>query len=101
MSRTGAHALWVQSMASEFGLDSRPLLCYEDNTSAIDIAKNYIINSKSKHINVKYHFIRDLVINGDVLLSYLPTNLMVADIFTKSLPRQLHALFVEGLGLFH
>lgn len=60
-----------------------PLLC--DNESAIKIAHNPIQHSRTKHIDVRHHFIRDHVAKGDIDLNYVRTDKQVADIFTKSL----------------
>ena len=58
---------------------------YEDNQSAICIAKNPQFHGRSKHIAVKYHFIRDQVENNNMELKYCRTNGMIADMLTKGL----------------
>ncbi|KAJ9548149.1 hypothetical protein OSB04_020692 [Centaurea solstitialis] len=58
---------------------------YCDNTSAIAITNNPILHSKTKHIEIGYHFIRDHVMNGDVELHFIPTEYQLADLFTKPL----------------
>ena len=63
------------------------MLVYCDNSSAIDISKNLIQHSKTKHIEIIYHFIRDLVERKIVSLEYIPTKRQNADIFTKHLDR--------------
>ena len=60
-----------------------PILC--DNTSAINLAKNPIQHSRSKHIDIKHHFIRDHVQKEDIELSFVNTEDQIADIFTKPL----------------
>jgi hypothetical protein len=60
-----------------------PLQC--DNTSAISVAKNLVLHSKIKHIEVRYHFLRDNVEKGKIALIYVPTHGQLADIFTKPL----------------
>lgn len=56
---------------------------YEDNQGTIALAKNSVHKQRCKHINIKYHFIREAVNSGRVTLEYCPTNQMVADILTK------------------
>ncbi len=58
-----------------------PINC--DNTSAISITKNLVQHSRTKHIDVRHHFIRDHVEKGDVSISFISTDLQLADIFTK------------------
>ena len=63
--------------------DKVPLLC--DNESAIKIAYNPVQHSRTKHIEIRHHFIRDHVARGDIELAYVPTKDQLADIFTKPL----------------
>ena len=60
-----------------------PILC--DNTSAINLTKNHIQHSRSKHIDIKHHFIRDHVQKRDIELRFIDTEVQIADIFTKPL----------------
>jgi hypothetical protein len=59
----------------------------EDNQSVIAYSQNALVSEKTKHIGPKWHFLRDHVEQGTIKLRYLPTDQMVADTFTKSLPR--------------
>jgi hypothetical protein len=63
--------------------DHIPFRC--DNTSAINISKNPILHSRTKHIEIRHHFIRDHVQKGDVELKFIGTDFQLADIFTKPL----------------
>ncbi|GJU56120.1 reverse transcriptase domain-containing protein [Tanacetum coccineum] len=60
-----------------------PIFC--DNTSAIAISNNPVLHSRTKHIDIRYHFIRDYILKGDIELRFLPTELQLVDIFTKPL----------------
>jgi hypothetical protein len=60
-----------------------------DNTSAISLSKNLVQHSKSKHIPIKYHYLRDHAENKNIKLEYVPTQEQVADIFTKPLSRDV------------
>jgi len=69
----------------DFGLDFTrvPLLC--DSTSAISVAKNPVLQSKTKHIDVRFHFLRDHYEKGDIGLCHIDTQNQLADILTKHL----------------
>jgi len=56
---------------------------YEDNQGTITLAKNPVHRQRCKHIDIKYHFVRSTVANGEVSLEYCPTDQMVADLMTK------------------
>jgi hypothetical protein len=77
--------LWITYTMSDFGEEYThvPLQC--DNTSAISIAKNPVLHSKTKHIEVTYHFLRDNVEKEKIALIHVPTHDQLADIFTKPL----------------
>ena len=74
-----------------------------DNTSTINLSKNLIQHSRSKHIKIRYHFIREHVANDDIILEYVNTENQLADIFTKplredrlcSLRRELEVFAIE------
>jgi len=70
-----------------------------DNQGAMKLASNAVVNGRSKHIDIKYHHIRDLVQKGEVLLEYCPTNDMLADVLTKNLSRTKFENFVKRLNL--
>ena len=59
----------------------------EDNQSAISMSKNPQFHGRTKHIEIKYHFIREQVKKGSIELKYCPTEEMIADMLTKGLPR--------------
>ena len=61
---------------------------FEDNQSAISLAKHPQFHGRTKHVAIKYHFIREQFENGTIKLSYCPTSEMVADMFTKGLSRE-------------
>ena len=64
---------------------SNPTVIFEDNQAAIKIAKNPQYHGRSKHISIKYHFIREQVSSNLIELRYCRTDGMIADIFTKGL----------------
>nr|ABA98230.2 retrotransposon protein, putative, unclassified [Oryza sativa Japonica Group] len=93
--------LWLLSTLKDYGLtfEKIPLFC--DNTSAINIAKNPVQHSRTKHIDIRFHFLRDHVEKGDVELQFLDTKLQIADIFTKPLDSNRFAFLRGELGVIH
>jgi hypothetical protein len=70
-----------------------------DNQSCIKLSENPVFNDCSKHIDIRYHFIRDCVQRGVVRLDYIQINEQMADIFTKALSRQKFEKFRDQMGL--
>jgi hypothetical protein len=78
--------LWLRGLMKELGLNaSTGSLVYGDNQSAIAASSNGVKSERTKHVDVKYHFITETVENGDVKLKWVPTQQQQADIFTKAL----------------
>ena len=72
-----------------YGSSMKEITVFEDNQSAIRIAKNPQFHGRTKHIEIKYHFIRELVGNGIVQLKYCPTEEMIADMLTKGFSQDM------------
>jgi hypothetical protein len=77
--------VWMKQMLKEYDVEQDVLTLYCDNLSAINISKNPIQHSRTKHIDICHHFIRDLVEDKVVNLEHVATEEQVADIFTKAL----------------
>ena len=77
--------LWMKQMLSEYNVGQDVITLYCDNLSAINISKNPIQHSRTKHIDIRHHFIRDLVEENIVTLEHVTTEGQIADIFTKAL----------------
>lgn len=82
------------------GKEVGPIVLYNDNQSAKKLTENCMFYKRSKHIDVRFHFIREAVANNLVKIVYLPTTCMPADILTKSLPSVKHYKFLLDLGLY-
>ena len=65
--------LWMKKLLSDYGISQDTMVVYCDNSSVIDISKNPVQHSKTKHIEIRYHFIRDLFERKIVTLEYIPT----------------------------
>jgi hypothetical protein len=73
-------------MLKELGLRTQlGSLVYGDNQSAIAVSKNGVKGERTKHVDIKYHFVTETVERGDVVLKWIPTTEQQADIFTKAL----------------
>jgi len=94
-----AQVLWMKQTLLDLGLsyDHVPIMC--DNTSAINLSKNPVLHSRTKHIEIRHHFLRDHVQKGDITLEFISTNNQIADILTKPLALERFASLRRGLGL--
>ena len=100
LANTVKEAIWLKLFLTLSHLSTSsplPLLC--DNQSARTIASTDSISSRTKHIDVRHHFIREHITNGSFPLHWVPTSDMVADIFTKSLSTTLFQRHRDNLGL--
>lgn len=89
----------MKSQLSDYGFAFNKILTYFDNKSAIALCCNNIQHSRSKHIDIRHHFIRGQVEKGVVELYFVRTELQVADIFTKVLSRELFQFIILCLGM--
>nr|GEY02062.1 retrovirus-related Pol polyprotein from transposon TNT 1-94 [Tanacetum cinerariifolium] len=78
--------LWMRSQLTDYDFDFNKIPLYCDNRSAITLCFNNIQHSRSKHIKIRHHFIREQVEKGVVKLYFVKTDYQLADIFTKALP---------------
>jgi AraC-like DNA-binding protein len=77
--------------------DPTPIFC--DNTSSITLSKNHVFHKKSKHIDTRFHFICELVNNGDIALQFCGSRDHLADIFTKTLGKSVFYFQRQHLGI--
>jgi len=95
-----AQILWLKQQLADFGLKISKVSFMCDNTSAINLTKNQIQHSRTKHIEIRHHFIRDHVNNGNCEVKFVETILQLADIFTKPLPKERFFFLRNELGIF-
>ena len=91
--------LWMKKVLTDYVISQDTMIVYCDNSSAIDISKNPVQYSKTKHIEIRYHFIRDLVESKIVCLEYILTERQNADIFTKPLDRSKFETLRKVIGV--
>ena len=77
----------------------KPTIIFEDNQGSISLAKNPKYHSRTKHIDIKYHYIRDAIENETIQLEYSPTDEMIADVLTKGLSRPQFEKLRSKLGV--
>lgn len=93
-------AIWLRRILHDIGeTQQKPTPIYCDNMSAIAIAKNPVQHRKTKHIKIKYHFLREAVSEGEISLIHCPTDEQIADIFTKALPKAKFEFIRNKLGV--
>jgi len=93
-------ALWMKNFVSQlFDPLTEPIDIFCDNQSAIALAQDYQYHARTKHIDIRYHFIRWVVERGDIRLIFCPTADMVADVLTKALPSPKVKHFALFFGL--
>ena len=97
----GKEILWMRQLMGELGYDtSGPSVLRMDNQSAIAVSKNPEHHGKMKHLSLCLFWLRDAVQDGLILPTFVPTQDMAADVFTKSLDRFKLEKCIRMLGLF-
>jgi len=93
-------ALWLRRLITElFGSIDAPTTLFSDSKSAIALAHDRHYHARTKHIDIRYHFIRYIIEEGTIKLVYCPTDEMTADMLTKALPSIKAKHFANSLGL--
>ncbi|GJX88276.1 retrovirus-related pol polyprotein from transposon TNT 1-94 [Tanacetum coccineum] len=80
-----ANIMWMKSQLNDYDIHYKMVPIFCDNTYAITISNNLVLHSRTKHIDIRYNFIRDHILKGDIELHFIPTQYLLADIFTKTL----------------
>ena len=101
-------AIWVRRFLSEIvaitngniSSHTPPITIFADNQGSIALAKNPEFHSRTKHISIQQHFVREKVEEGQVRMDYLPTGDMLADLLTKALPREKVERFRQDMGVY-
>ncbi|GKA44777.1 copia protein [Tanacetum coccineum] len=99
MSGCCAQILWMRSQLTDYGFAFNKIPLYYDNHNAIALYYNNVQHSRSKHIDIRHHFIREQVEKGVVELYFVTTDYQLADIFTKALPRERFEFLLSRLGM--
>ena len=94
-----AQILWMKQQLSDYDVEAKETPTFCDNTSAIAITQNPVLHSRTKHIDVRFHFIRDHVKKKNVRIEYVCTEKQLADIFTKPLNEARFIQLKTELGM--
>ena len=86
MSTATQETIWLQELTSDLMNKSmQEMIIYEDNQSTKCLTKSQLVHGRTKHIDIKYHFVHDLVEAGSIKVEYCASENMIADILTKGL----------------
>uniref|UniRef100_A0AAV1UQR4 Uncharacterized protein n=1 Tax=Peronospora matthiolae TaxID=2874970 RepID=A0AAV1UQR4_9STRA len=101
LSEVTQEATWLKTFMSKLGEEAGDdaLTIYEDNQGAIALAKNPEFHKRTKHIDIRYHFVREKVEKNQVVLQYYPTQDMLADIMTKAIAAPQFTILRTELGI--
>lgn len=86
LSSATQEAVWLKMISDELfprAASTIVMIMNCDNKSAICLASNQMYSKRTKHISIKYHFVREKVADGSIVLKYIPTDQMLADVLTK------------------
>jgi len=93
-------AIWLKSLLTSVGVVvDKPIIIKEDNQGAIAIAKDPVKHTRAKHIDIRFHFLRDVIKRGDIELEYCSTENMTADILTKPVSKNKFVKCRDEMGL--
>ncbi|KAJ9561389.1 hypothetical protein OSB04_006549 [Centaurea solstitialis] len=93
-----SQVLWMQSQLRDYGLEYKKIPIYCDSKSAIAISANPVQHSKTKHIDIRYHFLKDNVEKENIELYFVNTEYQLADLFTKALNEKRFKFLISRLG---
>lgn len=102
MAQAAKEIIWLRVLLDEIGAFKhiqQMSILNGDNQGAIALARNPEYHARTKHIDIQYHFIRDLVASQQIQLQFCPSTNMIADIMTKALPRATHDKHRQAMGL--
>ncbi|GKE62600.1 hypothetical protein Tco_1512967 [Tanacetum coccineum] len=88
LSASCAQVMWIRTELKDYGFNYNKIPLYCDSQLAIAISSNPVQYSRTKHINVHYHFIKEQVERGIIELHFVRTKYQLADMFTKALPEE-------------
>ena len=96
-----SQVIWMRTQLQDYGFafDRIPIYC--DSKSAIAITLNPVHHSRTKHIDVRYHFIKDHVEKGHIEMHFVSTDFQLADLFTKPLDEKRFNFLISKLGMLN
>jgi len=101
-TQASKEAIWYRSFFDQLGITritSSPTTIYSDSQGSIALVKNPEYHSRTKHIDIRHHFVRDHVFSGETIFKFVGTENMIADVLTKPLGKIKHQLMTQSMGL--
>ena len=99
LTKAAQETIWLKQTLNELNHKTEQVLIYCDNQSSISLSKNPEFHARSKHIDIRHHFIREMIKEGELKIEYLSKDEMPADLLTKGLPRMKHYKCLDDLNL--
>ncbi|GKE48040.1 hypothetical protein Tco_1479298 [Tanacetum coccineum] len=99
LSACCAQVIWMRTQLLDYGYKYNQIPMYCDSKSAIAISCNPVQHSKTKHIDIRYHFIKEHVEKGTMEIYFVGTEYQLADLFTKTLPKECFEYLVHRIGM--
>ncbi|GKD35827.1 retrovirus-related pol polyprotein from transposon TNT 1-94 [Tanacetum coccineum] len=99
LSACCAQVIWMRTQLLDYGFHYNKISIYCDSKSAITISCNPVQHSRTKHIKIHYHFIKEHVEKGTIELYFVGTEYQLADLFTKALPKERFEYLVHRIGM--
>ncbi|GKA07765.1 retrovirus-related pol polyprotein from transposon TNT 1-94 [Tanacetum coccineum] len=99
LSACCAQVIWMRTQLLDYGFHFNKISIYYDSKSVIAISCNPVQHSRTKHINIRYYFIKEHVEKGTIELYFVGTEYQLADLFTKALPKERFEFLVHKIGM--
>ncbi|KAJ9565896.1 hypothetical protein OSB04_001862 [Centaurea solstitialis] len=91
--------LWMKTQMANFGYNMKRIPIYCESKSAIQITENPVQHSRTKHIDIRYHFIKDHIEKGSIELYFVESDFQLADLFSKPFDEKRHLFLLNKLGI--
>lgn len=100
MADTVSELLWLRDLLPGMGIScDEPIMLHSDSLSAINLAANPVLHTRTKHVGLDCHFMRDEILRGRIATKHVSTKSQLADIFTKTLGSKEFEAFLCKLGV--
>ncbi|GKE59194.1 hypothetical protein Tco_1498379 [Tanacetum coccineum] len=99
LSACCAQVIWMRTQLLDYGFRYHKIPIYRDSKSAIAISCNPVQHSRTKHINIRYHFIKEHVEKDTIELYFVGIEYQLANLFTKALPKERFEFLVHMIGM--
>jgi len=100
LTQATKQAIWIRHFLEELGAELDPIVIFGDNQGSLALARNDVFHQRTKHIDIQWHWIRDMIKAELVELHYCPTDQMIANCLTKALPHPAFVQHSRSMGQF-